>query len=213
MRNWLIAFSVLVLSACAGQRWLPDVAYDMRETAVLLQSADYGCSGTIIAANLVLTAAHCLPGPDGEIKVIMRNGATRIGKTAWQAEKADVGVIAFDGAKSKVFAQIDCKPMEWGEPVQWVGNPSILQWNYGSGYVSQEETVIDPKTGEDTGYIVVHANFNPGDSGAGLISEDGRIRGVVSAFLITRMGFSVSQSGNGLMTPASGFCAEMEKAL
>jgi hypothetical protein len=61
--------------------------------------------------------------------------------------------------------------------------------------------------------VVVHANFNPGDSGAGLIGEDGRVRGVVSAFLITRLGFSASQSGNGLMTPASAFCKEMDAAL
>jgi S1-C subfamily serine protease len=212
MRNWLIVFLVLVLSACAG-RYMPDLAYDMRETAVLLEGADYGCSGTIVAANLVLTAAHCVPGPDGEIKVIMRNGETRTGKTVWQHEAFDAGVIRFDGDKVKVFAQIDCKPMEWGEPVQWIGNPSVLRWNYGSGYVSQEETVKHPKTGEDMGFIVVHANFNPGDSGAGLISQDGRVRGVVSALLITHLGFSASQSGNGLMTPASAFCTEMEAAL
>lgn len=212
MRLCLAAFLLLVLSACAG-RYLPDLAYDMRETAVLLDSAEYGCSGTIVAANLVLTAVHCLPGPNGEIKVVMRNGETRTGKTVWQHSAFDAGLIAFDGPKAKTFVEIDCKPMEWGEPVQWIGNPSALRWNYGAGFVSQEETVIHPRTGEDTGFVVVHANFNPGDSGAGLISEDGRLRGVVSAFLVTQLGFSASQSGNGLMTPASGFCKEMEAAL
>jgi S1-C subfamily serine protease len=211
MRNWFIASLLLVLSACAG-RYLPDLAYDMRETAVVLEAAEYGCSGTIVAKNQVLTAAHCLPGPGGEVKVVFRNGETRTGRAIWQSETMDAGLIEFDGAASKVFAQIDCKPMEWGEPVQWIGNPSILQWNYGSGFVSQEETVKKPD-GTDTGFVVVHANFNPGDSGAGLFSADGRVRGVVSAFLITRLGFSASQSGNGLMTPASAFCAEMDGAL
>jgi S1-C subfamily serine protease len=213
MRNWLIVLSVLVLSACSAQRWMPDLAYDMRETAVVLKGAEYGCSGTIVAANMVLTAAHCVPGPNGEIKVVMRNGETRTGKTAWQHSKLDAALISFDGAKATNFVEIDCKPMEWGEPVQWIGNPSVLQWNYGAGYVSQEETVKHPKTGEDLGFIVVHANFNPGDSGAGLIGQDGRLRGIVSAFLVTQLGFSASQSGNGLMTPASGFCTEMEAAL
>jgi S1-C subfamily serine protease len=211
--SWFAFALPLLLIACTN-RYLPDLAYEMRETAVFLEGSDYTCSGTVVAANMVLTAKHCVPGPDGEVTVIFANGEKRTGRTIWEADSRilDVGLIQFDGDARKHFMAVDCEPMEWGEPFAWIGNPSILHWNYGAGYVSSVDPVVDSQ-GTEHPMIPVHANFNPGDSGGGLISPDGHLRGVISAFLVTWLGNSPSQSGTGLMVPASAFCTEMESAL
>jgi S1-C subfamily serine protease len=211
MRLGLVAFLLLVLSACGAQRWMSDLAYEMREVAVSLD--DGNCSGTLIGGTRVVTAKHCIAGKK-EIAVTFWNGEKRAARAKWMAAAHDAGVIEFEGAKAKVFAAIDCSPMEWGEPFQWVGQPSMLQWNFGAGFVSQDGPVKDFRLMGDGDFVAVSANFNPGDSGAGLISNSGRIRGVVTAYITTKTDvFSSSQSGNGLMTPASAFCGEMEKAL
>lgn len=210
MRLGLVAFLLLVLSACAAA-YLPRNFERMADTAVFLDNVNGSGSGTVIAGNLILTAGHV--AEMGEMTMTFRNGEQRHVVPMWQSKTRDAAVMRFDGAPSKTVAAIDCKPVEWGEPVQWIGNPSILRWNYSQGYVSSPDFVINPQTGENTGMVALAALLNPGDSGSGMLSEDGKIRGVGVAFLITRIGFSASQSGNGLMVPASEFCAEMLEGL
>lgn len=202
MRLVLVALC-LVVTACAGT-YLPRAAHVMRDASVFLQGAEYNCSGTVISKTQILTAGHCLPGPGGTIAVIFRDGSKSVAHTMWQSDNADIGILETD-TDAKVAAQIDCKPLEWGEPFWWIGNPSILQWNYSDGYVSYDgHLFVD---GRDTSLVPVHANFNPGDSGAGLFSPDGKLRGVVSSFLTTVISHpllpfpSLSQSGVGLAVP------------
>lgn len=215
MRNWLIAFSVLVLSACAANNYLPRNFERMAGTAVFLENVNVHGSGTIVAGNLVLTAAHV--AEMGEMTLTLRDGSQRHASPLWKSETRDVAVMRFDGAPIKAVAVVDCKPIEWGEPVQWIGNPNILRWNFSRGYVSSPEPVMHPKTGESTGMVPLAAMLNPGDSGSGMLSEAGEVRGVGVASLLTRIGAgfgsSLSQSGNGLMVPASEFCADMVAGL
>lgn len=210
MRLGLVASLLLVLSACAAS-YLPRGFDRMADQAVFLDNVNGSGSGTVIAGNMILTAGHV--AEMGEMTMTLRNGEQRHASPLWQSETRDVAVMEFDGAPIKAVAAIDCKPVEWGEPVQWIGNPSLLRWNYRQGYVSSPEFVLNPKTGENTGMVALAALLNPGDSGSGMLSEDGKVRGVGVAFLITHIGFSASQSGNGLMVPASEFCAEMLEGL
>jgi serine protease Do len=205
----IAAFSVL-LSACATPALLPESFDTIYRTSVLLEDAHGHGTGTIIAGNLVLTAAHV--AEQEALKVTLHDGAQREAKLAWKSATVDVAVLRFDGAPIKETAVIDCRRVERGEWMQWVGNPSILRKNYNTGFVSSPDLVIANK-GEMTGMIPLSANINPGDSGSGMFDDFGHVRGVAVAFLTTNIpqgfGFAPSQSGIGLMVPASQFCADM----
>ena len=214
MRQAIAAFLLLVLSACAVS-YLPTHFDRMAQTAVFLENQNGSGSGTVIAGNLVLTAGHV--AEMGEMEMVLRDGTKRHAVPLWKHSMRDVAVMKFDGDPIAEVAALDCKPVEWGEPVQWIGNPSILRWNYSRGYVSSPDNVVNPRTGDDTGMVPLAALLNPGDSGSGMFSDEGLIRGVGVAFLITRIptmyGAAPSQSGNGLMVPTSEFCEDMVAAL
>lgn len=201
MRLGLVAFLLLVLSACAA--YTPDNFRLISDTSALVSDGMGHGSGTVIGPHRLLTAAH-VAEHDG-LSVILADGSEHKAKLIWKSKTTDAAIMSFEGAPARHYAKLDCAPVEVGEPLAWVGNPLELRRVYNSGFVSGEQT---GSFFEGQPMVPVSALFNPGDSGSGLFSPGGRVRGVVSAFAVTRIGFGGSQSGIGLMTPASAFCAE-----
>jgi len=207
MRSFIFASLVLVLSACAAS-YLPDNFRLISDSSVFVGNGGGHGSGTIIGPHRVLTAAHV--AEHGNLVVTLADGTTRKAALLWKSEKEDAAILKLEGASVRGAATLDCDPVEVGEPLAWVGNPLQMTRVYNSGFASGQITTV--YLGQQL--VPVSALFNPGDSGSGLFSPDGRVRGVVSAFAVTQLGFmGASQSGIGLMTPTSVFCDEMKAGL
>lgn len=207
MRIWLAAFLAVALAACASL--VPDDYDDMLEAAVIIEDGAGHGSGTVIWPNLVLTAGHIPDSPDMQVR--FHDGETHHLDLVWRSSEMDVAIWAFSGLL-RPYMPIDCSPMEVGEAFSWIGNPSIVRFNLMRGFVSS----MAPLEYENTDWLkymlVVSAMFNPGDSGSGIFDSDGEIRGIVTAAVISQINSSSSQSGNGLVLPASAFCEEMDAA-
>lgn len=207
MRIWLAALLAVALAACASL--VPDDYDDMLEAAVIIEDGAGHGSGTVIWPNLVLTAGHIPDSPAMQVR--FHDGDIRKATLVWRSTDMDVAVWSFDGAPM-AYMPIDCSPLVVGDTFSWIGNPSIARFNLMRGFVSS----LAPLEYENTDWLkymlVVSAMFNPGDSGSGIFDNDGEIRGIVTAAVISRINSSSSQSGNGLVLPASAFCEEMDAA-
>lgn len=205
MRVWLAAFLAAALAACASL--VPDDYDRMLAAAVVVEGGGGHGSGTVIWPNLVLTAGHIPDVPDMQVR--FADGDTRPTRVVWRSEEMDVAIWAFDGLPM-AYMPIDCSPMAVGERFSWIGNPSIVRFNLMRGFVSSLVPV-------EYDYewlkfmVVVSAMFNPGDSGSGIFDDDGEIRGIITGAVISRINNSSSQSGNGLVLPASAFCPALEE--
>jgi S1-C subfamily serine protease len=207
MIKWLGVAAALVLSACASG-YLPASFDNVADTAVFIKAENGTGSGTVIAQNLVLTAKH-VAAMKAPLTIELMDGTKRTAVVLWQDDK-DAAVLKVDGAPLKHAANIDCRPVEMGEPLQWIGSPLKTKFNYQRGYVSSPNSWQEE--GDFKKQRPVQANFNPGDSGSGLFDMDGNLRGVVDAFVVLQATMmSVSQSGIGLMLPASEFCNSMDR--
>lgn len=205
MRVWLAAFLAVALAACVSL--VPDDYDRMLGSAVIMEGGGGHGSGTVIWPNLVLTAGH-IPDVPG-MQVRFHDGDTRKAMVVWRSTDMDMALWSFDG-EPMAYMPIDCSPLEIGEPFSWIGNPAIVRFNLMRGFVSSLVPV-------EYDYewirlmVVVSALFNPGDSGSGIFDDDGEIRGIVTGAVISRINGSSSQSGNGLVLPASAFCPELKE--
>lgn len=139
---------------------------ELRATALRLTFTEGTlCSGTAIAADLILTAEHCL---DGALATV--NGTKASGAVVYRDAKRDMARLRVSGIRFASWAHMGPKAKQ-GDRVRWFGNPNGWADIYREGYVSYA----------GTDYLVVSAPICHGDSGAGAFSDDGRIVGVVSA--------------------------------
>lgn len=206
MRALLAAvFGGLLLTACVSTA-LPFHISEMTAASVLVADDNGHGTGTLIGSSTVLTAAH-VASENTDWTITFSDGRTVHAKTQWVSKKYDVALLALDTPQTGAVG-VDCKPLRLGERFAFVGNPSILKQNLTLGYVSSV-SASGVKDLDDSGLIPVASMFNPGDSGSGIFSDDGRVRGIVIAFIYTLIGPFPSQSGNGLVLPASVICGEV----
>lgn len=152
-------------------------AHTVQDVALRLSFEGGGlCSGTSVGRDVVLTAAHCfehgrLVGINGHEAYALR--------------------IARDG-KDHVLVKVTQTFRHWarigGMPVQaqrlrFVGNPAGEANMYREGYVVRAQT---------DGVLVDARSFN-GDSGAGLLDDQGRVVAVLSGAYLWRNGQFVMQ--------------------
>lgn len=156
------ALLCMLLAACVSTPSLPE----LRANALRLEFSDGICSGTAIAPDTILTAAHCLA-----------MGAELVSANGIPVKVAEVTPLA----KDVVSVRIEGKPFKhwashWGHAVQgerirFFGNP------LGEPDVYREGIVVRARANQ----IIVQATICHGDSGAGAYDDQGRIVGVVSA--------------------------------
>lgn len=200
MRNWFIAFSMLVLSACAGLQW-PDLV-DVRGTTVKISDSSGHGSGTVISKTQVLTAAHVVRLGD-TVDVEYYDGTKIKATVTWVDDKSDTAILTTEGP-TRYATIIDCKPLEIGDRVFTLGNPGIARFVLTEGVVASTETfgaqVATMPNGmpvEVQPMILISADWEPGDSGAGVFDMKGHLRAIVNgAFLVGRQ-----DTNNGVATP------------
>lgn len=203
MRNWIIAFSMLVLAACAAQL-STDEFLSVRATTVKVAD-DFGHgSGTVIDANTVLTAAHVVR--DGEtLNVEFPDGRLAAATVTWRDDTSDAALMQL-AVPEELYSRIDCTPLKLGERVFTFGNPGFLRFVLTEGVVAGTESLGDQKNRMPEGMpaeiepmLVVSANWEPGDSGSAVFDSKGRVRGPVS--IVFRV--EGSNTNNSLITPVS----------
>jgi S1-C subfamily serine protease len=204
MRNWFIAFSVLVLSACAAQRFIAPDLEEVRETTVRVWAGATHGSGTVIARNQILTAAHVVRDYNG-VEVEFNDGR-RAKATVERISDADDAAVLRIEEPAEFAAVIDCAPLRLGERVFTLGNPSFLHSILTEGVVANasplgaQQAMLPPGMPEPIKpAIMVSADWEGGDSGAGVFDVNGRLRGIVFGGFT----FEGEHTNNSFMTPVT----------
>ena len=163
MNLW--ALPLLLLLAGCGCSTVP--THDaLRATALRIDFATGLCSGTAIGPDTLWTAKHCLES-GGEITRI--NG-TPVKQAFVRELSKDRVSVRVTGITFKHFAKIG-PPAVQGQRIRWFGNPAGNPDVYREGYVARVRG----------GEVVIVAIVCKGDSGSGLLDDQGRVVGIVSA--------------------------------
>lgn len=197
----LILGAMLLLAGCALAPDFPGA----RDAAVKVANGYGHGSGTVISPDTILTAAHVVQ--DGEtLDVEFADGRTAKATVIWRDEVSDAALMKL-AVPEKHWASVDCKPLKMGDRVFTFGNPGFLRFVLTDGIVSGIETMGMQKASLPQGMpveiepmIVVSADWEPGDSGAAVFDQKGRVRGLVSIVFGTDRG---GVSNNGLITPVT----------
>lgn len=163
MMRWLL-LPVLLASCAAASDVEP-----MRGVAVSLDMSGSTCSGTVVARDVILTAAHCFDA--GRLTAI--NG-TPANALRMVKDGRDHALVKVDRT-FKRWAVRGKAPQE-GETVRWIGNPGGMVRVYRNGYVAQVEN----------GVVLIDAPVFGGDSGSGVFNAKGQLVGVVSGAKVIR---------------------------
>ncbi|MGR3540244.1 MAG: trypsin-like serine peptidase [Hasllibacter sp.] len=193
MRSLLIALLAIVPAALQAQAWGGVGRLDIGESRL--------CTGSLIAPDLVLTAAHCVIDAEGRAvpaaRVTFRAGlngsreeATRrargvgrgpggagpVGASALDLVPGDVAVLALD----RPVTSFRAAPLEVG-PAPFEG-ASLRLVSYAAGRAEAVETQEGCALIERAeGILVTSCAADLGASGSPLIDDQGRIVGVLSA--------------------------------
>jgi V8-like Glu-specific endopeptidase len=155
---------LLLLAGCGGCASVP--THDaLRATTLRLEFQRGICSGTAIAADVVLTASHCWSS--GGMLTTVNGQPVKVKGIG--RDKRDTMTIRVEGVKFEHIARLGNLPKQ-GDRLRWWGNPQGVPDIYRQGYVSrasQEGMIVD-------------ATICRGDSGSGLFTDDGRVVGVVT---------------------------------
>lgn len=158
--KWIALLLTLLISGCANAH-----PADFRDSALRLDLEGGGvCSGTAVAADVILTAQHCT---DHSPIVAINGQSARALKIVKDGHDH---VLVRVTMKFKKWARVGSGPLV-GDHVRWIGSPAANDNVYREGYVARSYS----------DEIWLDASSFGGDSGAGVMCADGRLCGVVSA--------------------------------
>lgn len=196
----LVIGALFLLAGCASLSLV-----DVRSTTVKVSDGSGHGSGTYIGPDLVLTAAHVV-APGGPLVLEFPDGSTTPATVLWIDDKSDAALVKAD-RKVKDWSPVSCEPLKLGDRVFTFGNPGFLRFVLTEGIVAGTETMGAQQAALPPGMpveiepmLTVSADWEPGDSGAAVFDEKGRIRGVVSIVFGTDRG---GVSNNSLITPVT----------
>ncbi len=198
-----ILFAILLTGLIWGCASWPDLV-DVRSTTVKVADMFGHGSGTIISKDMVLTAGHVVR--PGEILDLEYYNGTKVKASVyWIDDQADIALLKLE-APAQHMAVIDCKPLEIGERVFTMGNPEIARFVLTEGIVAGTDNLGSQVAFIPAGMpsivqpmIIISADWEPGDSGAGVFDMRGRLRAVVNGAIKS----SGRMTNNGLATPVT----------
>jgi hypothetical protein len=158
----------ILLSAAGCAALLPKQSAEDRVHAatMLLEFTGGGtCSGTMIAPDVLLSAAHCFD--DGSTLLVV--GGMPVNVLSIQRDGADHAWVTLD-TNFQHYVTVGETP-EQGDEIFIYGNPNAERDLLRRGYVVGTSR---------QGYLYLDARISHGDSGAGVFNENGELVGVIS---------------------------------
>ncbi|MCB5247215.1 MAG: trypsin-like peptidase domain-containing protein [Candidatus Cloacimonetes bacterium] len=166
----------------------------LKNTVIVIQSGNSLGSGVMVSDDgWALTAAHVVSGLD-KIRVKLHSGLQLFATVERIDEQQDVALIKIEGLGFPFMTIGDTSVSKIGEVIYAIGSPmgESLSYSLTKGVISGFRDIDDKK------YIQIDASVNPGNSGGPLISEDGRLIGIVSQKIV------------GLAIEGISFCVPIE---
>ena len=158
-----------------------------RATAATVRIEGRACSliqdgtGIAIGADLVLTAAHVVAG-ESRTAVVRADGSSLLGTTVAFDPDRDVAVLRVPGLGLPFLVTGDARV---GDLVGIPGHPAGGPLRIANGRIAERITAtgrdIYDRVDTRRDVFVLAASLAPGDSGAGLVSTDGRLVGLAFA--------------------------------
>lgn len=206
-----VAAALFLLTGCLGKlvseakAWsLPEAHTQANKTLV---NVGEWCSGTIIADNKVVTAAHCLPDvrqdssrrpekgqpygykffePVTVTKHIFDAEGNELGSIEYKSVvykydyKNDVAILAnVSGVKFPEWIRISTAPVKSGDKVYAIGNPRMWYNTVSEGTVLKPKVFLEP----GVPMIMFDAAIAPGSSGGGLFNDKGELIGITNKLM------------------------------
>lgn len=211
MRANILALALVALAGCAPPAAAPSpvqIAADVTGKSVALvrvnrdgEFAPY-CSGTWVAREYILTAAHCVDdrepgdllqvalrgdlGPAFEARVVPRFALL----DAVDADH-DLALVYMPGAPTHATARVRAAQAVPGEAAYACGHSLGLWFSFSAGNVA---AVREADVGLPIAWVQATTPISPGNSGGGLFDASGQLLGVVSRHATRgdNLGFSVA---------------------
>ncbi len=174
MKNKITAFvSLLILlvsfSCQAAISFEPEKIYD---SVFVVHTSDGVGSGFAIDDKLIITNAHVV-GENKKVRVICYSGKKISGTVVKYDAQKDLALIMVESELIPV--EVSKKKAKIGQEVYAIGAPKDMPFTMTKGIVSALNREID-----NNRYIQIDASVNSGNSGGPLLSEEGKLLGVIT---------------------------------
>lgn len=149
----------------------------MHRIAMVTVAEGAGCSATAVGPHTILTAGHCVIG--GTAIVIVDGKPAHIVGVQYDGNDHALFVLNQNDISFDTYVGIDEREPRNGERIRMWGNPGSSRHVYREGYFQVKSDFVGADGQKRDLYIYILPVF-PGDSGSGMISDDGKVIEVVS---------------------------------
>jgi len=208
VRVFALGVAIGILLAAVRPAGAPDVqgraaATVALQSSVVLTQLERGargrgfCGGTIVGADLVLTAFHCVRTTIGEssnkplgVREYLNKGVVVAARVVWHRNGVDLALLRTESPLLGRPAQI-VSDLAVGEPVIVVGSPSVLEFSnefmLTRGTVGKIEVRMwmncdgsrEPFGSDEHQVVYIDAHVYYGNSGGGAFNDAGQLMGVL----------------------------------
>jgi S1-C subfamily serine protease len=176
-----VSLSTLGCAHLGHQDWAPQAERQLRDATVWILEGDYAvCTGAVVVApELVVTSAHCLPGEKAlgtDVPIALSDGTRALARIAAVSADEDLGIL-------RLPRPAEVSPLQVGASDAASGGVELLFLGMplGDREVQRSRVVTRgrcPSYPAVTDAVFADYRGSPGDSGAPLLARDGVI-GVV----------------------------------
>lgn len=221
LRRWreVRHVSLFAVSLCAIV-WLIPVADVMDGAkpalpgpAVYIGVGDGGghAAGVYLSSDLVVTAAHVIGDGKAALTVETETGTSVRAEVLSISREYDLALVLVPGLKARE-ARLNCAVMTpVGTPVTAIGHHGRFRFIHTRGTIAG--TLLPPSAlnADDAKRLIpINMTILPGMSGGPLVSDDGRVVGIVNAVLVDGP-VVPTFTGIGFAVPASAVCEMLKQ--